>query len=528
MKFEEVDSQYDVICIGSGMGSLTVASLLAQFENKKILVIERHFQAGGFTHAFSRKNRFHWDVGIHYIGDMQTGGFSRTLMDTITHKGVDWQRMAEPFEKFVYPNRTFELFGDPQRFQTDLIAAFPKEETAITQYFADIKKAAALFGKSMMMKSSAPDLSAFQSQLGNSNIVSLKDYLDVNFVDPDLKAILASQWGDYGLPPSKCLFATHAALVVHYLNGGYYPIGGGGNIFKSIKPLIEEKSGQILDTTEVKEILIQNKQTIGVRAQFLRGKQPIREFYAPIVVSGIGAWNTYNSLVPESEPIQFREALRSFYKREKMATSICVYLGLSESPAKFGFAGENHWIFASNDHEKNFASRNDWIFSESPIGNLYLSFPSLKDPLAEHHTADVITFCDASLFDPWKEQIWKKRGEDYEALKERIARKAIQTLETRFPGFEKIIEYVEVSTALTNQHFTGHPDGAIYGLACVPERYDKAKSPWFEVETPIKGLYLTGVDAGGSPGIAGAMMGGLASTLKILGNKNLLKRILKE
>lgn len=85
-----------------------------------------------------------------------------------------------------------------------------------------------------------------------------------------------------------------------------------------------------------------------------------------------------------------------------------------------------------------------------------------------------------------------------------------------------------MSTPLTNEHFTSHPDGAIYGLACVPERYDKTKSPWFDVTTPIEGLFLTGVDAGGSPGIAGAMMGGLATTLKILGSRDILKSILKE
>jgi phytoene dehydrogenase-like protein len=104
----------------------------------------------------------------------------------------------------------------------------------------------------------------------------------------------------------------------------------------------------------------------------------------------------------------------------------------------------------------------------------------------------------------------------------------LESIEKRFPGFKAIVEYVEVSTPLTNEHFTSHPDGAIYGLACVPERYNKEASPWFEIQTPISGLYLTGADAGGSPGIAGAMIGGLATSLRILGNRELLKQIMKE
>jgi all-trans-retinol 13,14-reductase len=41
----------------------------------------------------------------------------------------------------------------------------------------------------------------------------------------------------------------------------------------------------------------------------------------------------------------------------------------------------------------------------------------------------------------------------------------------------------------------------------VPERFDTNASPWCQVHTPVKNLYLTGADTT-SLGIAGAMMGG--------------------
>ena len=46
------ENKYDVIIIGSGMSSLTTASLLAQLWKKRVLVLERHFKPGGFTHIF--------------------------------------------------------------------------------------------------------------------------------------------------------------------------------------------------------------------------------------------------------------------------------------------------------------------------------------------------------------------------------------------------------------------------------------------------------------------------------------------
>jgi len=529
MATKELRDTYDIICIGSGMGSLTVASLLSQFASKKILVIEKHFQPGGYTHSFSRKQgKFHWDVGIHYVGDMHVGGFCRQMMDKITHKQVLWNQMPEPFEKFVYPNRTFELYGNEERFKSDLIAQFPAEKDSIETYFKDVHRASAIFGKSMMLKSTPPTLESITVKAGGKDLFTLKDYLDHHFQSIDLKAILASQWGDYGLPPSKCAFATHASLVVHYFNGGFYPVGGAGKIFDTVEPVIESNGGAVISSTEVLEILVEDGKAIGVKTRALRGEKQERNFYAPIVVSGAGSYPTYMKLIPASIEIPFRESLTTFYKKEKMATSICVYMGLSESPATLGFKGENYWIFSSPDHEENFNDRNTWLESSGEIKNLYISFPSLKDPEAKNHTADMITFTDYALFEKWKDLPWKKRGEEYTAFKEKIANSVLESIEKRFPGFKAIVEYVEVSTPLTNEHFTSHPDGAIYGLACVPERYNKATSPWFEIQTPISGLYLTGADAGGSPGIAGAMMGGLATSLRILGNRELLKQIMKE
>ena len=63
-----LESRYDAVVIGSGIGGLTAAVLLGQ-AGKKVLVLERHYMPGGFTHTFSRKG-YEWDVGLHYIGEV--------------------------------------------------------------------------------------------------------------------------------------------------------------------------------------------------------------------------------------------------------------------------------------------------------------------------------------------------------------------------------------------------------------------------------------------------------------------------
>ena len=63
MENEGFDSNVDAIVIGSGIGGLTCASALTHMGHK-VLVLERHFTAGGLTQTFSR-NGFTWDVGVH-------------------------------------------------------------------------------------------------------------------------------------------------------------------------------------------------------------------------------------------------------------------------------------------------------------------------------------------------------------------------------------------------------------------------------------------------------------------------------
>ena len=79
--------------IGSGLGSLTTASLLAR-AGKKVLVLEKHYTPGGFTHTFTR-NDYEWDVGLHYVGEVnKEGTLLKILFDYITDGNFLWEDMG--------------------------------------------------------------------------------------------------------------------------------------------------------------------------------------------------------------------------------------------------------------------------------------------------------------------------------------------------------------------------------------------------------------------------------------------------
>ncbi len=518
MKGTSSDRHYDLILIGSGMGALTVASLMAQLRGQRVLIVERHFKLGGFTHMFKR-GRFQWDVGVHYIGQMQPGTMPRKLFDLATQNGVEWQRMPEPFEKFVYPGLEFPVYGDPDRYQADLCDRFPEEAAAIRRYFQDVPKAAsALFLHDLRQNGSLfLKLGAMLGQLWNGFDLSLttQAYLDRHFRSPELKALLVSQWGDYGLPPAESPFVAHATIASHYLQGGYYPVGGAGAIASSIQPIVEAQGGKVLLNQEVTEILLDGGRAAGVRVRPTRKPDaPEEEYYAPVVVSNAGAANTYLKLIPESVEIPFREDLRRYLRDREPATHVSLYIGFKTDPRELGFQGENHWLYEQFDHNAAYAQRGDWLATGEPP-QVYLSFPSLKDPEATAHTAEAIAFTDYASFAPWNDRDWRQRGEDYAALKQRVTEGLIARLDAQYPGFADAIDYAELSTPLTNEYFTAHPQGAIYGLPLSPERFQPERAAWTRAATPLPGLYLTGVDVYNMDGIVAALFGGAIASSQL-------------
>ncbi len=267
---------FDLIVIGSGIGGLTVASLMSQIKNQRVLVLERHFKLGGFTHSFTRPKKRLWDVGLHYVGEMGIGMMGRQLFDLITQRKVEWNKMHSPFEKFVYPDFTIDVPDDENLYQQALIERFPDERAGIERYFKDVLRVADWYRTKMLMQS-APALLRWPAQLIKSGasgmaLMTTAEYLNRHFKDVKLKAALASQWGDYGLPPAESAFAIHALIVAHYFKGGYYPAGGAETISESVVPIVEANGGQCLVNHTVTEVIVRNGRAVGVKVAVKAGQ----------------------------------------------------------------------------------------------------------------------------------------------------------------------------------------------------------------------------------------------------------------
>lgn len=506
---------YDVIVIGSGMGGLAFASLAAQLANKRVLVLERHFKLGGYTHTFER-NGYRWDVGLHYVGNLHPGSEVRNLFDKITGGNLQWKQMPEYFDQFDYPDFSFPVPSNQRQFQSALIKLFPAEESAIRKHFTDVKSA----NTWLKTKISEPMLSGILKplmRLGSSRneklaLQSTKEYLDQNFKSERLKALVTSQWLDYGVPPSLSAFVMHAIVVQHYFDGAFYPVGGSKSIADSIVPIIKERGGQCLTDHKVTEIIVENGTAKGVRVLQNKGSATEEKtYFAPVVVSDAGIAITYNDLLSNT---QYHRPLPPNLGEETMSC-VTLYLGLKNSPASMGFDGRNHWLFEGYDHD--FDPHNSTALMDGRPNICYLSFPSMKGgsahELSKKHTAEVIAPINFRAFEEWSNSSWKQRGDEYEALKKHISKILIDAVERRYPGFAELIDYTELSTPLTNRDFLGHKFGALYGIPATVDTFKE--KPW-DPHTPVKNLYLTGSDIV-TLGIVGAAFGGLVTASHLYG-----------
>ncbi|HTF36036.1 MAG TPA: NAD(P)/FAD-dependent oxidoreductase [Myxococcota bacterium] len=506
--------RYDVVVIGSGMGGLAAASLLAQLSRARVLVLERHFKRGGFTHTFKRPGNFHWDVGLHYVGGLEEGGRARQLFDLVTRGGVRWKRMPDPFEVFEYPGFRFAVRAGEARFRDDLSAAFPEERVAIDAYLSDLHRAGQDYIHLHAVSRTMPwPIGAAVGLLARRReglaLQTTGLYLAQRFRDRRLRSLVASQWGDYGLPPAQSAFALHAMIATHYLEGGWYPEGTAQTIADTVSPIVREAGGDLRVNCEAKEIVVEGGRAVGVRyIQRKGGASEEKEARAEAVISDAGAATTFLGLLPSGAGPDVRndiERLGPGY------SNVTLYVGLKENPEKLGFHGENHWIYDGWDHDEMFRRQAELLHGKA--SHCYLSFPSMKDPLARAPTAEIIAAVPQEPFAPWRDEPWKNRGEEYEALKNRIACALLDLVESRHAGFRDLVAYQELSTPITTERFTSHAGGAIYGLPGVPERW---RIPWLGARTPVKALWLAGADAVGH-GIVGAMMGGVSASAGILG-----------
>jgi all-trans-retinol 13,14-reductase len=505
---------FDVIIIGSGTGGMSAASCLAQ-AGKRVLLLEQHNVLGGFTHTFERAG-YIWDIGLHYVGQVHNNGsVLNKVFRYISKDKLKWAPLDDIYDRAIFGNEEYQFPRGRDKLKAKLKEYFPSEKdtVSIDKYFTLLNEAQNLSNGYYLEKTLPPLLSTiFGDFLRRSTLqVSDKTTLEVLKGITDntkLIGVLTAQYGDYGLEPSKSSFYMHTLLVNHYMEGAAYPVGGASKFAEYIVPIIYESGGMALTQAEVAEIIVEKNTAIGV---CMKDGEAL---YANTIISAAGIVSTYSQLL--SKEVIKSHALDKLLDQLEPATAhVGLYIGIKESSKALGLKKCNYWIFPQQyDHDR---ARKEYKYINATIPVSFVSFPSAKDPLAEkthpgRTTAEVIMLLPYDWFTKWENTKWKKRGEEYKALKEVLAQQMFEQLYRVAPQLKGKIDYYEVSTPLSTRHFSHHRRGEIYGIAHSPQRFQQK---FLRVHTPVKNLFLSGQDVM-TASIAGGTMAGLLCASTIL------------
>jgi len=514
---KRLEGPYDAIVIGSGIGGLTCAALLSSL-GKKVAVLEQHYTAGGFTHSYSR-NGYEWDVGVHYIGDMGSPNtIARKLFDFISGGDLKWAAMDDHYDRIWLGQQSYDLVAGPKSFRAEMVRNFPDEEAAIDEYLRRLESINAAMPSITMQRVLPGPLSKTlglwrryrePEWLNHTTRQVLESITD----NQKLIAVLTGQWGDNGLLPEQSSFIIHGLIARHYMYGGYYPIGGASAMAESIIPMIQKSGGEVFTYAQVEEILVEGNRATGVR--MADGE----EIKAPLVISNAGVFNTFGKLLPKDASSRhgYDQALKSV---KRSAASLCLYIGIDDTAENLGLPKTNYWLYRHEHHEAATAEYIENSDAELPL--VYISFPSAKDPeflnkYPGKATIEIVSFSPWEWFSEWADKPWGKRGEDYEALKEKFSQRLLAKLYQHFPQLEGKIDYYELGTPLSTEYFCAYDQGEIYGLDHDPSRFQQE---WLRPKTRIDGLMLTGQDVL-TCGVVGAAMGGLLTATAASGARGL-------
>ncbi len=476
---------YDAVVIGSGLGGLSCAAAFAR-QGFKPLVIEQHDKVGGFATAFSRPGGFTFDVSLHSTTVGQRDGVFNLIPGFAEITDVEFKLHPHLF-RAIYPDHDIRVRQrDPAAFVATLSSLFPEEKAGIAGLFDDMTRLAGDINRLQNAKGQV-DMGRFPvdfPQLARFHQSTWGQMMDSRVKDPRLKTVLSSQWGYYGLPPSRLSCFYYALPFLGYLSGGgFYPRGRSQDVSDAFARLVESRGGKILLRTKVEKILATNGVASGVATA------DGRKYSARVVVSNASPFATLGQMIDDQALVA--DYLARCRQYSVSLSSFQVFLGLKQDLVKkLGIVDSEVFYEPSYDPDSSYAGAlNADVENGGVFVTLYDNIYDTYSPAGKN----TINIMALQGYDHWERfardyQAGEKR--EYRKEKERIAELLIRRAEKiLLPGLSSAIEVMEIGTPLTNVRYTGHHRGAIYGW---DQTVNNSGSVRVGHGTPIKNLYLAG------------------------------------
>ena len=465
----------DVIVIGSGLGGLTAAALLARYD-QRVIVCESHTIPGGAAHSFERQG-FVFDSGPSFycgLGDANSLNPLRQVLDVLGEE-ID----AVPYDPLGYyhfPDGTLPVYGDAQKYRQAIAqftpqgaAEFERLERQMMAIYEALRGIPTLALRSdwqliltlltrypLALLKLLPHVGAIQGSFGDLVERTVRDPWVQRLLDVECFLLSGLKAKDTVAPEMAFMFGERSQSVVDY------PKGGSGAIIYALVRGLERYGGKLRLGTHVERILVENNQAVGVE---LRNGEQLR---TKTIISNATIWDTYTKLLQADQlPFSYRQqALQT----QPIESFMHLHLGiLADGLSDLAI----HHVVVHDERDIT-----------TPGNTCMISIPTVLDPSlapAGHHVVHAYTL------EPWEG--WPELHNDRAAYEER-KRDRTSTL---FRAVEKVIPDIcdrivleLIGSPLTHARFLRRYQGT-YGPA-IP-----AKDGMFpSCHTPLRGLCRVG------------------------------------
>ncbi len=485
---------YDVIVIGTGLGGLTAAAILAR-SGKRVFAAERHDRVGGYAHSF-RRGPYLFDAAVHLVGGCANGGLIDQLLESLAVRDRCDFAEVDPCYQANFPGFQLSAPSGLAELTETYQQAFPEQAPGIEEFLRECSTLRSETRRLLAGDGSAVGPTALDGfpSLQRHRRSTVAEVLNPRIDDARARAALTTLWPYVGLPPERLSFLYWGSMLMSYIeDGAFYCKGTFQTMANTLADVVREAGGEVALRAAVRKITIDGSGVTGVA---LEDGRLIR---ASTVISNADARQTVEDLVGTDHfPARYRAAMK---RLRPSLSAVVAYIATDLPPESLPSAHEAFY-FESWDHEQSYATsragKPSWFT---------LTQPTSVDPSLAPNGESLLTFTTLLPYDAVS---------DWRAAKDAYTERILASIDTVIPRLSSHVKLIEVGTPHTMQRYTQNSAGAIYGWALSPGQIGPGR---LTVDPPIPGLYLAGHWTQPGGGVYGVVTSGVLAARAILGHR---------